>query len=301
MASTAASTPRSRGTEAGRSPATSRRPARATSTADGSRPTNEKRPQRPPCSTVSSRNPAPGPTSLLNAATGVSRSARRSLQTGTTVWSRASDRKSSLLGLSTERPVEAAVLAGVAGAPALLLHHDEHGVAVAVVVRLAHPLAVARRVALAPVLPAGAAPEPRAACGQRAAQRLLVHPRQREHPAGAVLLDDGGHQPVGVVGDLAEVVVGEGDGRCRGHASIVRVGLLRTRRLGAVRDRPRGSAPAARWRAGAPAPRGTRWPPRPGRGRARRGRATSATRSSAPARRSAARGRHPSPLRPGRR
>src|SRR5437867_4580384 len=160
MASTAASTPRSRGTEGGRSPAMSRRPSRATSTADGSRPTNEKRPQRPPCSTVSSRKPAPWPTSLQKAATGVSRSASRSRQTGTTVWSRASDRKSSLLGLSTERPVEAAVLAGVAGAPALLLHEHEHGVAVTVVVRLADPLAITGRVALAPVLPTGPAPEP---------------------------------------------------------------------------------------------------------------------------------------------
>src|SRR6266705_2345537 len=202
MASTAARTPRSRGTEDGRSPSTSRRPSRATSTAEGSRPTNEKRPQRPPCSTVSSRKPAPAPTSLLKAATGVSRSASRSRQTGTTVWPRASDRKSSLLGLSTERPVEAAVLAGVASTPALLLHDDEHGVAVAVEVRLAHPLTVARRVALAPVLPARSAPEPGAAGGERAAERLLVHPRQRQHPARAVLLHDGGHQPVGVVGDL---------------------------------------------------------------------------------------------------
>ena len=54
--------------------------------------------------------------------------------------------------LSAERAVEAGVLAGVAGALALLLDHEQQRVAVAVVVRLAHELAVARGVALAPHL-----------------------------------------------------------------------------------------------------------------------------------------------------
>ena len=60
---------------------------------------------------------------------------------------------------AAEGPEEAGALAGVAGAPPLLLDHEQQRVAVAVVVRLADPLAVARGVALAPLLLAGPAPE----------------------------------------------------------------------------------------------------------------------------------------------
>ena len=58
-----------------------------------------------------------------------------------------------------EAPEEAGVLAGVAGAVALLLDDEQQRVAVAVVVRRPHPLAVARRLALAPAPPGG--------CGSR--------------------------------------------------------------------------------------------------------------------------------------
>src|SRR4051812_14339961 len=159
MASSAARTPRSRGTEAGSTPSTSSRPPRATITADGLRPTNDQRLQRSR-STDSNRNPGPSPTTRRNAATGVVRSASTSRHTGTTVWVRARARKSSLLGRSTERPEEAGPLTRVARPPPLLLDHEEQGVAVAVVVRLADELAIARRLALAPVLLARPAPEP---------------------------------------------------------------------------------------------------------------------------------------------
>src|SRR5437763_4982174 len=113
---------------------------------------NDHRLQRSPCSTDSKRKPGWSLTHRANAETGVTRSARTSRHTGTTVWSRASLRNSSLLGRSTERSEEAAVVPGVAGAVALLLDDEQQDVAVAVVVRLAHELAVARRVALAPLL-----------------------------------------------------------------------------------------------------------------------------------------------------
>src|SRR4051812_39151660 len=206
----AASTPRSSGTDGGTVPSSSRRPPRATIVADGSRPTNENRLQRSPCSTDSSRNPARSPTQRAKAATGVMRSEMTSSHTGTTVWSAASLRNSSLLGLSTglglgvdlgplERAVEARVVAGVAGAPALLVDDEQQGVTVAVVVRLAHPLPVARGVALAPLLLAAAAPEDRAPLLQRALEGDLVHPGHHQHLPGRLLLDDGGHQPVVVV------------------------------------------------------------------------------------------------------
>ena len=51
-----------------------------------------------------------------------------------------------------EGTVEAAAVAGVAGARALLVDGHEQGVAVAVVVDAAHVLAVTRRLPLAPVL-----------------------------------------------------------------------------------------------------------------------------------------------------
>src|SRR5262245_49906771 len=116
-----------------------------------------------------------------------------------------------------ERAEEACPLAGVAGAAALLLDDEQQRVHVAVVVRGAHPLAVARRVALAPVLLAAPAPEPGAALLEGAAERFGVHPREHEHAPGAVLLDDGGNEPVGVEGEGGELLLGGDDRRCGGH------------------------------------------------------------------------------------
>src|SRR5947209_4491345 len=210
----------------GRVPSTSIRPPRATRVAAGRRPMNEKRPQRPPWSTDSSRNPGSSPTTRRKAETGVERSARISRHTGTTVWPLARARKSSLLGFSisvfAEGAEEAGALAGVARTPSLLLDHEEHSVAVAVVVRLPHPLPVARGLPLAPVLLAGAAPEPAAPGGERAAQCLLVHPAEHQHLTRALLLDDGRHQAVGVERDLAEVVLVDSDRRGRGHGPMLR-------------------------------------------------------------------------------
>ena len=115
-------------------------------------------------------------------------------------WAR---RRISSIRLGPEGPEEAGVLAGVAGALALLLDDEQQRVAVAVVAALADELAVAGRLALAPLLLAGPAPEPRAARLEGLPQRLVVHPRHHQHLAGALLLHDGGHQAVGVEGDRA--------------------------------------------------------------------------------------------------
>src|SRR4051794_16016672 len=160
----AASTPRSSGTDGGTVPSSSRRPPRATIVADGSRPTNENRLHRSPCSTDSSRKPGRAPTHRAKAATGVMRSEMTSSHTGTTVWSAASLRKSSLLGFSielgaAERAEEAGVVTGVARSLAVLHHDEQQHVGVAVVVGAAYPLALAGRVALAPLLLPAPAPE----------------------------------------------------------------------------------------------------------------------------------------------
>ena len=73
-------------------------PSRNVKVARGLRPTKEKRLQRSPCSTDSSKKPSPSPTSLANAATGVSRSANISVHTGTTVYDFASSLNSSSVG-----------------------------------------------------------------------------------------------------------------------------------------------------------------------------------------------------------
>src|SRR5690606_9803394 len=78
-------------------------------------------------------------------------------------------------GVGTEGPEEAGPFAGVAGPSPLLLDHEQERVTVAVVVRLADELAVARGLALAPVLLARAAPEPGAAGLEGALQGLVVH------------------------------------------------------------------------------------------------------------------------------
>src|SRR5262245_19539261 len=215
-ASTAASAPWSDGTPGGTAPSNSTDRPRTTIVSAGSLPRNVKRPHRSACSTDSSRKPdgslGVAPTSFTNADTGVSRSASTSRHTGTTVWSRASARNSSRdgcvttshppgSGAGTEGPEEARPLAGVAGAAALLLHDEQERVGVAVVVGLAQPLAVAGGVALAPQLLSAAAPIHHAALGERGPDRVLVHPRQHEHPTGALLLRDRGNEPVDIPRD----------------------------------------------------------------------------------------------------
>src|SRR5438094_379088 len=208
--SSAASTPWSRSIPAGSTPpSTVIPPSRPTSVTAGRRPTNDHLPHRSACSTDSSRKPGSSPTTRANAATGVVRSASTSRHTGTTVWARASARNSSLVGRSTgtERAVEAGARAGVARARSLLLDDEEKGVAVAVVVRPAHPLAVARCLPLHPLLLPRPAPVRHAPGLERPAQRGLVHPRQHQHVVGGFVLHHRGHQTVGVVRDEAEVFV----------------------------------------------------------------------------------------------
>src|SRR5438552_11894171 len=185
--SSAASTPWSRSIPAGSTPpSTVIPPSRPTSVTAGRRPTNDHLPHRSACSTDSSRKPGSSPTTRRNAATGVVRSASTSRHTGTTVWAPASARNSSLVGRSTERAEEAAVRTGVARALALLLDDEQQRVAVAVVVRLPHPLAIAGRVTLGPALLARPAPEDGAAGLERLAQRRVVHPGEHQHRAGAL-------------------------------------------------------------------------------------------------------------------
>ncbi len=240
---------------------TSRRRPRATMVAVGRRPMNDQRPQRSPCSTDSRRKPGSSPTTRAKAATGVVRSASSSCQTGTTEYCSARARNSSRVGRITSRcrggagpegPEEAGPGAGVAGPPALLLDDQEQGVAVAVVVRLADPLAVARGLALAPVLLAAAAPEPGPAGLQGPPQRLVVHPGQHEHGARSLLLHDGGDQPVGVEANLGQV----SSATAMGVATVM-IGMLR-----ASPAAPRGTGrcrrrSAPRPRRGCPAPAGS--------------------------------------------
>ena len=77
----------------------------------------------------------------------------------------------------------------------------QHGVRVAVVAQRAHGLGVARGLSLAPELVARAAPQVQLAGGLRPLQRLGVHVGEREHLAGARVLDHAGDEPALVVGD----------------------------------------------------------------------------------------------------
>src|SRR6516165_8168732 len=219
MAPTAASTPRRTGMAPISGPSTSIRPSRATRVAAGRLPTNEKRLHRS-CSTDSRRKPVWSPTQRAKAATGVMRSARTSRHTGTTEWVAASRLNSSRVGRSTlspsgpsgtERPEEAGALAGVARALPLLLDHEQQHVAVAVVVGLAHPLAVARGIALGPPLLPAAAPEHGPAGLERLSERRLVHPGHHQDLAGPGLLYHGRDEPVGVVGELGQLGRGRHD------------------------------------------------------------------------------------------
>ena len=112
---------------------------------------------------------------------------------------------------------------------ALLLHHEQQRVSIAVVVRLPNVLAVAGGLPLAPVLLAGPAPEPRASGFQGALQRLPVHPRHHQNPAPLVLLDDGGHQPVVVERHLVQRSGGSFYWRDCRHRPIVGADPVRIR------------------------------------------------------------------------
>ena len=145
-----------------------RRCPRTTSVSAGSRPRNENRPHRSACSTDSSRKP--GGSSSAGAHELHERRDRR-LEVGEHLAPHRHDgvvagERDELVARRTDRGVhgsdgsgrgaaaegaeEAAALAGVARAPPLLLDDEQQRVDVAVVARLAHPLAVARGLALAP-------------------------------------------------------------------------------------------------------------------------------------------------------
>src|SRR5438552_742327 len=100
---------------------------------------------------------------------------------------------------AAEGPEEAAALAGVAGAPSLLLDDEQQDIHIAVVVRLAHVLAISRRLAFAPILLAAAGPEPGASRRERALERIAIHPADHQHQGGAGLLHDRRHETVRVV------------------------------------------------------------------------------------------------------
>src|SRR6185437_13113508 len=85
------------------------------------------------------------------------------------------ERREGLRRLAAQRPVEAGLLARVAGDPDLVDEQDE-GVPVAVEADRPHALGVAARRALVPELVAGAAPEPGLPLGQRALERRRAHP-----------------------------------------------------------------------------------------------------------------------------
>src|SRR3712207_3482344 len=133
--------------------------------------------------------------------TAVSPSASSRRVTGTIGWSRAANASGdgavspSRTG-DLQRAVEAGALAGVAGRPLLVDEHQQR-VAVAVQAHVADPLAVPGGLPLHPVLAPAARPVGGPAGGEGAAQRLVVHPRDHEHLAGVVLLDDGGDQTGG--------------------------------------------------------------------------------------------------------
>src|SRR5205085_4963141 len=123
-------------------------------------------------------------------------------------------------------------LAGVAGARALLVDHEEQRVAIAVVVRLPDPLPVPRRLALAPVLLPATGPEPGAAGLEGLAERSVVHVGEHEDRTGPRVLDDRRDEPVGVVLHPGQMLRRRGDrsgGERGGHAAIV---VARFRRPG---------------------------------------------------------------------
>src|SRR5262245_28930777 len=114
---------------------------------------------------------------------------------------------------AAEGPEEAAALPRVARAAPLLLDDEEQHVHVAVVPCVTHVLAIARRLALAPVLLTAPAPEPGAAGCQRAFERLAIHPADHQHLACALFLHDRGDEAVGVEAHGVELLVAVGN-RC---------------------------------------------------------------------------------------
>src|SRR5882757_3190054 len=101
------------------------------------------------------------------------------------------------VGLQQYVGVKAAVVAGVTGA-ADLVHHQQHGVTVAVQACRMDPLGVTGGGAFDPLFAAGPREIGALAGLQRAGQRLVVHPRDHQDVAAAALLHDGGEQAVGV-------------------------------------------------------------------------------------------------------
>src|SRR3989344_5458545 len=93
--------------------------------------------------------------------------------------------------------IETALASRVTGDPALLFHHQQHGVVVAVETDVLDRLHMPRLLALAPEFPARARPVDRPAFLRRRRQRLAVHPRERQHLAAPGLLRDRRHEPVG--------------------------------------------------------------------------------------------------------
>ena len=132
-------------------------------------------------------------------------------------------------------------LPGVARPLALLLDDEQQHVAVAVVGRPAHELAVTGGVALAPHLLARAAPEHRAALLEALAQGGLGHPGHHQHLTRALVLHDGGHQTVGVVLHRVEVGLADRDGRGRRHGRSWYEGVRRSsagfRTMGVTKSR----------------------------------------------------------------
>src|ERR1035441_3005904 len=123
-----------------------------------------------------------------------------------------------------EGAVEAGAVTGVTGPRPLLVDLDQQGVTVAVVVDAAHVLAVARGLALAPVLLSATAPEPGPSGVERAAEGLAVHPGEHEDGTVGGILDDGPDQTVPVEGDPIELGVGKGDRGGRVGGGVVRAG-----------------------------------------------------------------------------
>src|SRR4051794_27838770 len=154
----------------------------------------------------------------------------------------------SAMRLDRQLAVEAGALAGVAGR-ALLVDEHQQRVAVAVHPHAAHPLAVARRLPLHPVLAPAARPVGGAAGGQGPVQRLVVHPGEHQHLTGVVLLDHRGHQAGGVA---AQQLGDDGvEGRDRGHGPSLPhrgqgpVGLPNQRRPGPTTTMARPTSGAA--------------------------------------------------------
>src|SRR4029078_8345156 len=98
----------------------------------------------------------------------------------------------------------------------LLFDDEQEDVHVAVVPGFAQVLAVARGLALAPVLLATAAPEPGASGFECAFERLAVQPREHQDLAGSGLLHDRGNETGGAErggGDLVLRVGNRGQRR----------------------------------------------------------------------------------------